>query len=53
MVTSAQLTERDAQMSFGWEFPPTIQQETAEDEAALCRWEDDGGAVGRMDADDK
>ncbi len=46
-----QFLNRDAQMSFDWELPPAILLETDEDEIALCRWENDGGAMGRRNAD--
>jgi hypothetical protein len=48
----AKFADRDAQMSFDWEFPPVIQQPTTEDEIALCNWENEGGAPGRTDADE-
>ena len=46
-----QFLNRDAQMSFEWESPVVIQRKPADDEIALCRWEDDGGTAGKDDAD--
>ena len=37
------------QLKLPFEFPPAIQQQAAEDENALCRWEEEGGALGKED----
>ena len=46
-----QFLNRDAQMSFEWEFTPANDADAIDDPFALCRWEDDGGTAGKGSAD--
>jgi hypothetical protein len=52
-LESLQINHEKQQPRPHFEFPPVIQQPTTEDEIALCNWENEGGAPGRKDADDK
>jgi hypothetical protein len=37
------------QMSLDFEVLPTKDEEDPDERLALCRWEDDGGAIGRVE----
>jgi hypothetical protein len=46
-----ELAQDDPQMTLSLEFVPGSDAETINDPFAICRWEDDGGAVGKRNAD--
>ena len=50
IVNGAETTVDNPPMSLPSEFPPTNDNAPVDDPLAICRWEDDGGAVGREGA---
>ena len=51
MVNCTQISDLDRQTNCPCEFLSVIQEKATDDEIALCRWEDDGGAIGREESD--
>jgi len=53
MVNAKEFAHDNRQMMLSFEFTPANDAETIDDPLALCRWDDDGGPVGRESTDDE
>jgi hypothetical protein len=51
MVHATEIAHDYRQMMLPFEFTPANDADSIEDQFAICRWEDDGGPVGRENAD--
>lgn len=47
MVNEQEIAGNNQQMELPLEFVPVVNGETDEDRLAICRWEGEGGSVGR------
>jgi hypothetical protein len=51
MVNGKEVVDRDVQMNPSTEFTSVNDAATMADWSDICRWEDEGGAIGRSAAD--
>jgi hypothetical protein len=51
MVNATKIAHDNRQMMLPFEFTPANDADAIDDPFAICRWEDDGGPVGRENAD--
>lgn len=50
-VKTTKIAHDNRQMVLPFDFPPPNNIDSTEQQAALCRWEDDGGTAGKGSAD--
>lgn len=49
-INAAEIAHDDRQLNLPFESAPANDTEPTDDEFAISRWEDDGGAIGRREA---
>jgi hypothetical protein len=52
MVNATEIAHDNRQMLLPFEFTAANNADAIDDPIAICRWEDDGGAIGKRGSDD-